>query len=228
MASSKTSQPPPAKHSIPPAWYNLQTSKSGQHYIALPAKPSTPPIFLTTYHTTDAPALQAVLSIPSLNDSLISIPKPYTLADADFWIDLQLSSTSDPWLQALRSDDPETGTFVGAVSLIPAATSTYVLRGHVGGEERSGAEFLLGYYLHPDFRQRGIMRDAVLALLAWAIAEQGVMEVRVYVAVENVGSRRLVEGLEGFERVEGEEEVVWPESKGGGRKKVWSWRWRSL
>jgi RimJ/RimL family protein N-acetyltransferase len=117
---------------------------------------------------------------------------------------------------------------VGAVSLLPAASSTYTLPGQDGIERRSAGEYVLGYYLHPDFQQRGIMRNAVLALLAWAVAEQGVREVRVDVAVENVGSRRLVESLEGFERVEGEEELVWPENKGGGRKRVWSWRWRGL
>lgn len=114
------------------------------------------------------------------------------------------------------------------MSLTPAASSTYTLPGQVDVESRSQPEHVLGYYLHPDFRQRGIMRDAVLALLAWAVAEQGVKVVRVDVAVENLGSRKLVEGLDGFERREGEEELMWPESKGGGRKKVWTWRCRIL
>jgi RimJ/RimL family protein N-acetyltransferase len=227
MTSSNTPQPPQPKHSIPPSWYKLRTSASSQPYIALPSTASLQPIFLTTFQLTDASALQAVLDIPSINDSLISIPKPYTLADANFWINLQLSGTTAPWLQALRSDNPETGTFIGAVSLVPTATSSYRLPGLDGIERQSSKEYVLGYYLHPEFQQRGIMRDAVLALVAWAVAEQGVREVRADVAVENVGSRRLVESLEGFERVEGEEEMVWPESKGGGRKRVWSWRWRS-
>jgi len=149
---------------------------------------------------------------------LISVPKPYTLSDATFWLSLQFSGASALPLQALRSHDPETGPFIGAVSLVPSASSTYILR-----ESRPG-EYVLGYYLHPDFRQRGIMRDAVLALLAWSVKEQGVRDVRVDVAVENVGSRRLVESLEGFERLEGEQDLVWPESKGGGRKKIWSWQ----
>jgi RimJ/RimL family protein N-acetyltransferase len=227
MASSNTIHPPLPKHSIPPSWYKLQTTKSGQQYIALPPKSATPPIFLTTFHPTDAPALQAVLNTPSINDSLISIPKPYTLADADFGINLQLSGHSTPWLQALRSDDPEMGTFLGAVSLVPTASSSYVLPGMDGFEYGQAGEYVLGYYLHSGFQRRGIMRDAVLALLAWAVADQGVEKVRVDVAVENVGSRRLVESLEGFEKDEGEQELVWPESKGGGKKAIWSWRWKS-
>lgn len=228
MASSNTSQPPQPKHSIPPSWYKLQTSTSSQPFIALPSTASRQPIFLTNFQPVDAAALQAVLDIPSINDSLISIPKPYTLADANFWINLQLSEATTPWLQALRFDNPETGTFIGGVSLVPAASSSYRLPGQDGIERESSKEYVLGYYLHPEFQRRGIMRDAVLALVAWAVAEQGVREVRVDVAIENVRSRRLVESLEGFERVEGEEEMVWPESKGGGRKKIWSWRWRNV
>ena len=109
-----------------------------------------------------------------------------------------------------------------------AASATYVLSGQDAQQGSKAGEYVLGYYLHPEFRQRGIMRDAVLALVAWAVEERGVREVRVDVAVENTGSRRLVESLEGFERVDGEREMEWPESKGGGRKRVWSWRWRSF
>jgi RimJ/RimL family protein N-acetyltransferase len=227
MASSKSAHPLLPKHSIPPSWFKLQTTKSGQQYIALPPKSATPPIFLTTFHPTDSPALQVVLDTPSINDSLISIPKPYTLADADFWINLQLSGDSAAWLQALRSDDPEMGTFVGAVSLVPTASSSYMLPRMDGFEYGQAGEYVLGYYLHPEFQRRGIMRHAVLALLAWAAADQGVEKVRVDVAVENVGSRRLVESLEGFEKDDGEQELLWPESKGGGRKAIWSWRWKS-
>ncbi len=103
------------------------------------------------------------------------------------------------------------------MSLVAAANSTYAL---------PGAD-LLGYNLHPDFPQRGITRHAVLALLAWVVKEQAVKEARVDVVVDNVASRRLVESLEGSVREEGEQELVWPESMGGGMKKFWSWRWSS-
>lgn len=59
------------------------------------------------------------------------------------------------------------------------------------------------------------------------VKQQAVKEARVDVVVDNVASRRLVESLEGSVREEGEQELVWPESMGGGMKKVWSWRWSS-
>lgn len=70
------------------------------------------------------------------------------------------------------------------------------------------------------------MRNAVLAILAWAVREKGVKRVIVNVEAENVGSRRIVESLEGFVREEGEKVVDWPEAKGGGRRRLGRWIWR--
>ena len=83
----------------------------------------------------------------------------------------------------------------------------------------------LGYWLHPGWRGRGIMRGAVKALLEWG-GSVGVKGVVIRVLEENRGSRGVVEGMSGWRRCEGEDGWVdWPESKGGGRKRLWVWRW---
>jgi [ribosomal protein S5]-alanine N-acetyltransferase len=209
-------EPAPQKHTIPPPWYSLQTSPKGHPYIALPSRPRRPAVFLTAFYSTDAAAVQSILSNPSINNSLISVPQPYTLSDAEWWISLQLTGTSCLALQALRADDPDSGPFIGAVSLTPVTVAD-------DPEARLG-QYELGYYLSTEFQRRGIVRDAVLAAIAWANAEGKLTEVVVKVAEGNVGSRSLVESLEGFELSGEMTEVKWPESKGGGVQKLAIWR----
>jgi hypothetical protein len=107
------------KTSIFPAWYQLQVTEDGSPYIELPHRTTGESIFLTTLRLSDNVSMAAILNDPAYNDRLISLPKPYTVANADFWINLQLSSKSGLPLQAIRSGDPQNGAFVGAVSLLP-------------------------------------------------------------------------------------------------------------
>ena len=95
----------------------------------------------------------------------------------------------------------------------------------VGAEE---GEVELGYYIDPEWRGNGIMREAVERLIGWGLKEMGVKGVVVKVLEENRASRRVVEGMGNrWERVEfWDEWISWPEEKGGGgRKKLFVWRW---
>lgn len=206
---------------------------SGNEYIQV-ATSSGQPIYLTNFYLTDGPAIVDIMSLPTVYNHLISIPLPYTPADASFWINLQLSKTpSNLPLQVLRAGDPETGRFIGSCSLSPISppssdpSSSVDPHGLPTIVPKSEKECELGYYLHPDFRGQGIMKPTVEALVNWAAKEQGVKSVMVRVVEENVGSRRIVESISEFKRVEEEDHsVVWPEAKGGGgRKKILVWRW---
>ncbi|KUJ06742.1 acyl-CoA N-acyltransferase [Mollisia scopiformis] len=204
---------------------------SGQPYIAL-ATTSTTPVFLTTFYLHDIPTLPPLLSMPSLAHQLIAIPQPYTLSDAEWWVNLQMSGKSNLPLQVLRAGDPETGTLIGAISLMPKDSEALQAVKHklrlaevrMATEEN---ECELGYYLHPDWQGKRIMSAAVKALLRWGKEELGVENVVIKILEENSKSRAVVERLGSmFARCEQEDSWVdWPETKGGGRRKLLVWRW---
>lgn len=62
----------------------------------------------------------------------------------------------------------------------------------------------LGYYLHPDWRGKGIIKSGVKAALAYAETEFGVQKVVVQIAEDNLNSRRVIESMgDYFVRLEG-------------------------
>lgn len=69
---------------------------------------------------------------------------------------------------------------------------------HEPPDERGRAE--LGYEILPGARRRGYAREAVVALMGWAVGMGGVQAFRASVAPANVASRALVASL-GFVRV---------------------------
>jgi hypothetical protein len=68
------------------------------------------------------------------------------------------------------------------------------------------------------------MRDAVLALLTWAKEERGVRDVVTRVLKTNSKSLSIIESMADFKRVDGETEIDWPQSKGGGKRISWTFR----
>ncbi|KAF8860271.1 acyl-CoA N-acyltransferase [Acephala macrosclerotiorum] len=180
--------------------YQLAKTASGSPYIPLTTTSSVP-IFLTTFQQQDIHILPPLLSIPSLAHQLIAIPQPYTLSDAEWWVNFQISGKSNLVLQVLRSGDPETGEMIGAVSLMPKeseALKEVVRKLGELGKSRSNMEdneCELGYYLHPDYQGKRIMGAAVKALLWWGKEMCGVSNVVVRILEENLKSRAVVEKM---------------------------------
>lgn len=192
------------------------------------------PLYLTRLYAHDASDHQQMLSIKSINDALISVPYPYTLEGAKWFLSKaipQLPPFISLPLQAIRLGDPVHGRVIGntALNLKPRPATpgshSYGIRNPADYEmiENEDSEsdianehFELGYYLHPEFRGSGIMVIAVKALLGYA-REIGVKCVSVVVADENKASARVVEQVGEFGDVEEGEglKVQWPESKGG-------------
>lgn len=219
----------------PAGLYKLQYTASGSPYIAIPSRSSTP-IYLTMYYANDAPAAHSILTIPAINLALVSVPLPYTLDLAEAWVKNQLAGTpsGNLPLQILRSGSPdENGTLIGSVSLMPpdSEVMTKLRESNVLPETlKAASECELGYYLSPDWQGKGIMKSGVKALLAWGRAEAGVEAVMVRVVEDNAASRRVIESLgdEYFVRTEGADYYFdWPEKKGGGRKKLLTWKWNA-
>ncbi|CAG8982213.1 hypothetical protein HYALB_00003650 [Hymenoscyphus albidus] len=213
----------------PRSTYKLQHTPTGRPYIALQTHSPTP-IFLTELLPRDAHTLVATMSLPAVNNALLSPPKDYTLASAEWWIAHQRSGKADLPLATLRAGDAESGGLIGGVSLGPGpriGVKGSSALGEAGGDGGNGIDVELGYYLHPDWQGKGIIKPAARALIEWGRAEKGVNRVRVKVVEENMKSRANIESFGEFVRVNGEEEYLeWPLEKGGGRKKLLVFEWR--
>jgi RimJ/RimL family protein N-acetyltransferase len=214
--------------SDPASLQKVHHTPSGKPYIILDTNCSTP-IYLTPFYNTDVTTLQATVSIPAIATELISVPQPYTIDSAQFWIDLQLSGKCNLPLQVIRSSDPESGQLIGSASLMPLdSDGMEKLRSKLPKAKGKmiGNEHELGYYLHPEWRGKGIMTAVVRALVEWGKAEYGAVTV-IRVAEQNTQSRKVVERFEKFTRDETRDDWVdWPVEKGGGRRKLLFWKWQ--
>lgn len=214
----------------PVGLYKLEHTPSGSPYVAVPSR-SESPIYLTTYYAKDPPDVESALRLPEVNSYLISVPTPYALADAEWWVNQQLTTPANLPLQVLRAGSPgEDGKLIGSVSLMPPDSQVLTrLRELLPNSLKGGNECELGYYLHPDWRGKGIIKGGVKALLTTAKTEYGVSKVIVRIAEDNLNSRRVIESMaDDWARTENEDqELDWPKIKGGGRKKILTWVYKA-
>lgn len=102
-------------------------------------------------------------------------PHPYTLADAEAWIALNLA---DPMPLNLAVEVG--GTVAGGIGLLPQSDIF-----------RVSAE--LGYWLSPDRWGRGIMTAAVQAFTVWAFGTQPLERIYARTFASNPASGRVLE-----------------------------------
>ncbi|OBT86399.1 hypothetical protein VE02_05281 [Pseudogymnoascus sp. 03VT05] len=206
-----TTWPHPSWYSFQPATPNDGLSLSLPPLPAIPTSPETP-LFLTPLYSNDASSMQQIMSNPRVAAALLNVPMPYGIAEANSWIALNGDSSSSGLLTwAIRIHYPnDAGLFIGSVSL----TNKTGPDGAVMYE--------LGYSLSPEFWGRGIMKNAVFALMIWATEEAGVEEVYVRVESTNGRSKGVIDGIPGFVGEE-DQEIDWK----GGKKVVRMWRWKA-
>ncbi|TVY46774.1 hypothetical protein LOCC1_G002109 [Lachnellula occidentalis] len=219
------------------ASHKLEHTPSGTPYIALTTRAQVP-IYLTKLREGDEERMQQTVAIDAIGDMLIGPPKPYTLDDAKWWLNQQcnhvynlppaVTGQADLPLTCLRASDPETGPFIGSVGLAPHdGPMTSVVRERKERVEGEGRDVDLGYYLHPDWQGKGIMKPAVRAIVEWGRKEESVRTVFVRVLQTNVVSMRIVTSLPQFVRCNGEDDFVqYPENKGGGKRRMYIWVWK--
>jgi len=102
-----------------------------------------------------------------------SIPRPYQLADAQWWIDV---GSQSPHIKAIEFD----GVFVGCIS---------ASRGNF--EYSRSAE--LGYWLAPQYWNRGIATQAVNEFSQHLFTSTDIVRLFVSVVAANVASIRVLE-----------------------------------
>lgn len=108
------------------------------------------------------------------------LPSPYTLRDALEWFEASTERRA-------------TGQAVNWAVVDPARPDRPL--GSVGFFDHTpGVEVEVGYWVHPEARGRGVARRATRGVTRYAFDTLGVRRVKACAAVENVASRRVLEG----------------------------------
>jgi RimJ/RimL family protein N-acetyltransferase len=210
--------------------YEIKYTPEGSPYIPLHTK-SVEKIYVTPLFKTDADNMTEVMSSDAVNLALVSPPYPYTLSDAEWWINEVLSGRAELAFGAIRAGNPgPEGKYIGSCGIAPKDQSGFY---HLPGRKPDGWEGVaghrhveIGYNVHPVYQGRGIVRPAVRAVMSWARRECGVQDATIWVADGNVVSRKVVEGMPEFVASPEEKWATWPESKGGATLRCASWIWK--
>lgn len=205
----------------------IKHTPEGTPYIPLQTK-SPVPIYVTPLFKTDMQHMMEVMNTESVGLSLITPPYPYTASDAEYWTNHVHSGQGDLPMCVLRAGSPgPDGRHIGGCGLAPQDPSGFY---HLPGRKPDGwtgepgvRDVTIGYFVHPEFQGRGIIRPAVRAVVDWARKECGVQDAAIWVADGNLLSRKVVEGMPEFVSMSEEKWEKWPESKGGKTIRVVSW-----
>lgn len=141
---------------------------------------ATKKCYLRPYEASDAEALAKAANDPEIAKNMRSgFPSPYTLANAQFWIEL---CRAEPISLTFAIFTPE-GEYAGAVSLMePKGDKIYA-----GTRE-------IGYFAAQRFWGRGIMGEAVRGFTRWAFATlPDLLRIEASTFQFNVGSQRVLE-----------------------------------
>jgi [ribosomal protein S5]-alanine N-acetyltransferase len=131
---------------------------------------------IRSYETVDAAALCSVADDFAVARWMTqAFPHPYTLADAEIWIELARTGASGRH-GAIEVD----GVLAGGIGMQP-----------LSGERAGTAMF--GYWLGRAYWGRGIASDAVRAFAADAFSDGGVRRLEAMVFAENRASARVLE-----------------------------------
>ncbi|AMM83296.1 GNAT family N-acetyltransferase [Martelella sp. AD-3] len=127
----------------------------------------------------DAEAITGVLSDFSVTRMLSRPPYPFTLDDAEDWLEANADSSDRAWSFAITQ--PADRVLIGLVSI----------------ELRQGG-YHLGYWLNRYYWGRGFMSEAASALVARFFAEKGAVTLNSGAMAENAGSLKVQQRL-GFQ-----------------------------
>lgn len=146
-------------------------------------------LLLRSFRTSDIADALAYRNDPEFARYLPHIPQPFTLRDAEQFVEVNMT---EPWdlfpTFAVVSDDRVIGT----------------VNFHVDRAKRSA---MIGYALSRAHWGRGLATEAATAATAWAAREHRLVELWASTKIENVRSRRVLEKLGMALESEGDGEV---------------------
>lgn len=170
------------------------------------------------YHKIDIEPMAKLLNTPNMSRYMRNVfPNPYTLADAEFWVNL-----------VTKPDPPQKsfGIFIPDPSSQPPSSPEpsapeeikYKLAGSIGLQPFTDVEsktWNLGYLMGEAYQGLGIMTEAAIAFTRWAFEqfpEEDLTRIEGVAFSENVGSIKVLEKvgfkLEGIRR-----KAIWKNGK---------------
>lgn len=138
---------------------------------------ATERLVLRPFRTDDAPAVARMLITPHISEHTLSFPHPYPPGVAEDWISRHRAWADRgihlQWAITLPDDTP-----VGAIGIALSADPPH-------GD--------IGYWVGPDFWNRGYATEATRAVIAHAFATLGLPRVQASCFVENGASARVLQ-----------------------------------
>ena len=134
--------------------------------------------YLAPVRESDKAAYLEHFADPEIGRMMLSVPVPYTEAEADKWIAHRLSNARGREIQfGIRLTD---GSLIGGIGLV---------------EERSAAIYRgeIGYWLARDYRGRGLMPRAIRAFADYAFRELQLHKLTATTYPFNPSSSRALE-----------------------------------
>ncbi|GAA1745592.1 GNAT family N-acetyltransferase [Luedemannella helvata] len=154
----------------------------------MPAEPQVPGegVLLRPYRAADADDVAAACDDALTQRFVPGLPRPYTRADAEWWITTGAPDAAARGGYAYAIADPGSGRLLGGIGVAR----------HRPAEDPGSAE--IGYWVAPWARGRGVATAATRALAGYAFGA-GVARLELRTAWENAASQRVALGA-GFVR----------------------------
>jgi len=143
-------------------------------------------VSLTDFYPEDKPNLLRYLNDPELHRNTLTVPNPYTEADADKWLGYVKETKAKHGMQvnwAIRHNT--LGVIGGAGAFMHSGTD--------------GHKDEIGYWLASDFRGKGVMTEIVGLYTDFLFAIRPLVRIEAWVFAHNPASARVLE-KNGFEK----------------------------
>ena len=137
-------------------------------------------IYLSRVKLADKPALVEHLRTREIHDTTLTIPYPYSRADADWWIKKRIEHTRKQGKEstfAIR----DAGKLIGVVGADNSEVGTAAHRAEIG------------YWLAKPYWGHGLTTDAVRAFVSYAFDKLQVLRLTAQVFEFNLASARVLE-----------------------------------
>lgn len=138
-------------------------------------------LVLRSFTSADAAALQAVARERRIADTTISVPHPFTAADAVMWIEKGHRGMVDGTYYGFALVLPEPARLIGYAAL------------HDVNREHSQAE--VSFWIGAEFEGRGFVTEAAACLIDFAFDKIGLNRLCAFHMVRNRGSERVLKKL---------------------------------
>lgn len=142
-------------------------------------------VLLRPLETEDAKSLQENINDPDIYKYTLTIPHPYEMSHAEWWINETQKRINEKKAYELGIELKETGKIIGGMGIcrIDAA--------------KDSAE--VGYWLGKDYWGKGIATEALDLLICFAFNELKLHRLYANTFIDNIGSQRVLEKA-GFAR----------------------------